>query len=137
MVARHPVVSRYQRSAYVDTSALVAMALREPSAAAVARRLASFHLLVSSNLLEAEMRSALAREDSGFGASLLSRIRWVMPTRPLSPEIAAALRVGYLRGADLWHIASALYAARTMPELVFITLDRRQENIAAGLGFAT
>lgn len=131
MVARHP------RSAYVDTSVLLAMAFGEPSATAVARRLASFPRLVSSNLLEAEMRSVLAREGREFDADRLARIRWVMPTRPLSPEIAAALRVGYLRGADLWHIASALYAARTMPELVFITLDRRQENIAAGLGFAT
>ena len=131
MVARHP------RSAYVDTSAVLAIALGEPSEEDMARRLASFPLIVSSNLLEAEMRSAIAREGSEFDAELLERVRWVMPTRPLSPEIAAALRVGYLRGADLWHIASALYAARTMPELVFITLDRRQENIAAGLGFAT
>ena len=75
------------------------------------RRLASFPLLVSSNLLEAEMYSALAREGNEFDADLLESIQWVMPTRPLGPEIATAWRVGYLRGADLWHIASALYAA--------------------------
>ena len=131
MAARHPP------SAYVDSSVLLTMAFEEPDAEDVARRLASYPRWVSSNLLEAEVRSALAREGNEFDADLLARIRWVMPTRPLSPEIAAALRVGYLRGADLWHIASALYAAQAMPELAFITLDRRQERIAAGLGFVT
>ena len=131
MAARHPP------SAYVDTSALLAIAFGEPAKEAIARRLASFPSWVSSNLLEAEMRSALAREGGEFDADPLERVRWVMPTRPLSPEIAAALRVGYLRGADLWHIASALYAAQAMPELAFITLDRRQERVAAGLGFVT
>ena len=103
----------------------------------MSRRLASFPLMVSSNLLEAEMRSAMAREGSEFDAEMLEHIQWVMPTRPLTPEIAAALRAGYLRGADLWHIASALYAARAMPALAFITLDRRQQSVAATLGFET
>ena len=125
------------RSAYVDTSALLAVALQEPGGVAMTRRLAGFPLVVSSNLLEAEMRSAMAREGNQFDASLLERIRWVMPTRPLTPEIAAALRAGYLRGADLWHLASALYAARAMPALAFITLDRRQQSVAASLGFET
>ena len=131
MVARHP------RSAYVDTSALLAIALTEPDGPATARRLATFPLLVSSNLLEAEMRSAMAREGSEFVPDRLARVRWVMPTRPLTPEIATALRAGYLRGADLWHLASALYAARAMPALAFITLDRRQQTVAASLGFET
>ena len=131
MIARHPP------SAYIDTSALLAMALGEPGEAAVARRLAGYPRWVSSNLLEAEVRSALARAGNEFDPDLLARIRWVMPTRPLTPEIAAALRVGYLRGADLWHIASALYAAQAMPELAFITLDQRQQRVAAGLGFVT
>ena len=131
MVARHP------RSAYVDTSALLAIALREPSREAVTQRLATFPRLVSSNLLEAEVHSALAREGNEFNPDLIARIRWVMPTRPLTPEIAAALRAGYLRGADLWHLASALYAARAMPALAFITLDRRQQTVAASLGFET
>ena len=103
----------------------------------MARRLATFPLVVSSNLLEAEMRSAMAREGNEFDASLLERIQWVMPTRPLTQEIAATLRAGYLRGADLWHLASALYAARAMPALAFITLDRRQQTVAASLGFET
>ena len=83
------------------------------------------------------MRSAMAREGSELDSDMIAHIRWVAPTRPLSAEMSAVLRVGYLRGADLWHVASALYAAGAMPELVFITLDRRQQTVAASLGFET
>ena len=122
--------------AYVDTSALLAIARIEPTAEPVARRLDGFRLLLSSNLLESEMRSAFALDAREFEPLLLSRIRWILPTRPLGPELADALRAGYLRGADLWHIATALYAARAVPSLAFLTLDRRQQGVAAALGFA-
>ena len=124
-------------SAYVDTSALLSVAFDEPAAEAVAQRLAEFASLVSSNLLEAELRSALAREGDAFAPRLLSRIEWVLPYRPLHDEIAAVLQVGYLRGADLWHMACAIYATRTMPGLAFLTLDQRQRGVAASLGFPT
>ena len=42
--------------AYVDTSVLTAIAFDEPGAAALAGRLDEFTRLVSSNLLEAELR---------------------------------------------------------------------------------
>lgn len=65
-------------------------------------------------------------------------VEWVLPTRPLGPEIAAALQVRYLRSGDLLHIATALYAVRTFGlELAFITLDSNQRAAAASLGFAT
>ena len=121
--------------AYVDSSALVAIARSEPSAQLIAGRLAEFSGWVSSNLLEAEMRSVFAQEGRDFGPELLAHIEWIFPDRPLSSEIAAVLRVGYLRGADLWHVANALYAARTFPGLAFITLDRRQQGVASALGF--
>ena len=124
-------------SAYVDSSALLSIAFNEPTAPEMAQRLAGFSLLVSSNLLEAEMQSALARDGNELEPpDLLSSIEWVLPTRPLGPEISDALRAGYLRGADLWHIATALYAARSVPGLAFVTLDRRQGGVAAALGFA-
>lgn len=124
-------------AAYVDTSALAAIAFDEQTAPSVATRLAGFSSLMSSNLLEAELRAAYTREAREFNHTLLFRIGWIFPDRPLSDEIAAALRVGYLRGADLWHIATALYAARTLPRLAFVTLDVRQLRVADGLGFAT
>lgn len=123
--------------AYVDTSALAAIAFDEQTAPSVATRLAGFSFLVSSNLLEAELRAAYTREAREFNHTLLFRIGWIFPDRPISAEIAAALRIGYLRGADLWHVATALYAARTLPRLAFITLDQRQLRVAVGLGFVT
>ena len=50
-----------QSVAYVDTSALTAIAFDEPGAAILARRLDEFTRLVSSNRLEAELRATFAR----------------------------------------------------------------------------
>ncbi|MDE2684566.1 MAG: PIN domain-containing protein [Chloroflexota bacterium] len=125
-------------TAYADTSALLAVALEEPTAATIAQRLAQFPRLVASNLLEAEMRAAFGRLGLEFDDGLLSDIEWVFLDRPLTEEIKHALSVAYLRGADLWHIATALYVQDTVAgEMTFITLDNRQRSVAANLGFAT
>ena len=121
--------------AYVDTSALVAIAFKERGGAAAARRLDGFTRLLSSNLLEAELRVAFAREGFDFETELVSGIEWVLPDRTLAPEFAKALQAGYLCGADLWHVAVALYVTEARIELSFITLDRRQRSVAAALGF--
>lgn len=121
--------------AYVDSSALLAVALHEPSAPSVIRRLAAFSRLASANLLEAEVRAALARERLAADSVLPYGIEWVHPDRPLTAEIVAILRVGYLRGADLWHIAVALYLEETLGDKVaFVTLDGRQGAVAGRLG---
>ena len=123
-------------SAYVDTSALLAVLLHETNGPDISRRLGGFDRLASSNLLEAEVRVAFARENLEFDPQILSGIEWVFPEFPLSQQFAAVLSSGYLRGADLWHVATALY---TFPEpggASFITLDRRQQTVAAALGFS-
>lgn len=53
---------------YVDTSALVAIAFDEPEGAQTSERLEGFSRLLSSNLLEAELRAAFAREQQEFDA---------------------------------------------------------------------
>ena len=121
--------------AYVDTSALVAIAFGEPGSAALVRRLGTFSGLLSSNLLEAELRAAYSREERHFPQDIVSGIEWVLPDRPLASEFAQVLEVGYLRGADLWHVATALYAARRPSGIWFVTLDMKQRKIAAALGF--
>ena len=124
-------------TAYVDTSALLTVAFEEPGAAAIAQRLTQFPRLVASNLLEAEVRAAFGRLALEFDDSLLSDIEWVFPDRPLTIEMRNTLTVAYLRGADLWHIATALYVKDTVVgEMTFITLDHRQRTAAANLGFA-
>ena len=124
------------RLAYVDTSCLVAITFAEAGATKVAGRLERMDRLFASNLLEAELRSALARE--GFSvdpAELLSGITWVYPNRPLSGEFAKIAVEGYVKGADLWHLACALFLAPEPKDLAFLTLDKRQEAVARKLGF--
>jgi predicted nucleic acid-binding protein len=124
------------RPAYVDTSCLVAIAFAEAGATKVAGRLARLDRLFASNLLEAELRSALAREGLSVDpAELLSGITWVYPNRPLSGEFGRIAVEGYVKGADLWHLACALFLAPEPKDLAFLTLDRRQEAVARKLGF--
>ena len=100
----------------------------------------SFHeLLVSSNLLEAEVsRAAFLRErrDLFIRHTGLILTGCFPPARCL-PEIAMAQSSGYLRGADLWHVANALYVAHTHDGVVFITTDQRQYEVASALDFET
>lgn len=123
----------------MDTSAVMAIALEEPAAPQIAQHLSSFVRLFSSNLLEAEARAAFHREGMAFDAGAFANITWVHPMRSLGPEMAKALEIGgYLKGADLWHIATALYVDETIiGRMAFVTLDHRQRTVAGNLGFAT
>jgi predicted nucleic acid-binding protein len=121
--------------AYIDTSALVAIAFGEDAGSELADRLREYDEILSSNLLEAEFRSALAREGVPGGGHILTWIIWILPNRPLSREIDRIIAAGYLRGADLWHLACALYVADEPEELVFVSLDERQNEVAGALGF--
>jgi len=123
--------------AYVDTSCLVAIAFGEKGATALGRRLERFDELLSSNLLEAELRASFVRENVEPDASYLDSIGWILPDRPLSQEMSAVLAAGYLRGADLWHLACALYVVDRPRDMSFVTLDSGQWAVAEVLGFAT
>lgn len=124
--------------AYVDTSCLVAIAFDEAGAGRMAAHLRRFDRIFSSNLLEAELRSALKREGvKGQELHMLSWLTWVYPNRPLTREFDRITALGYLKGADLWHLAHALFLAPDARDLTFLTLDKRQNEIAARLGFST
>lgn len=124
------------RVAYVDSSFLVAIAFAEPGSAALAQTLNENDVLLSSNLLEAELRAALRRDNvTADPTELLSSIVWVHPDRALTAEIKTVLGAGYIRGADLWHLASALFVAPKR-EIAFLTLDVRQREISKELGFS-
>jgi len=123
------------KACYVDTSCLVAVAFDESGSRRIAERLSSFEVVLSSTLLEAELRSAVAREGVQGADRLLSAISWILPTRRLTPEIDRVLGVGYARGADLQHLACALYVAEAPRDLPFLTLDTVQGELASTLGF--
>lgn len=122
--------------AYVDSSCLVAIAFGEPGYEEVVARLNRCERLFASNLLEAELRAALAREGAaGAEGDLLSGFTWIYPNRPLTAEYERILAAGTLKGADLWHVACALFLAPEPKELAFLSLDRPQKAVARALGF--
>jgi predicted nucleic acid-binding protein len=121
--------------AYVDTSCLVAIAFGESGSAVTQRALRSMDEVFSSNLLEAELGAAFAREGVQSDGGFLGGISWVLPDRPLGPEIGRVLTAGHLRGADAWHLACALFLSGDPARVSFLTLDTRQRSIAKALGF--
>lgn len=123
--------------AYVDSSCIVALAFREAGSTALRKRLRRFDRLVSSSLLEAEVSSALRREHQALTSEYWSAVELICPDRTLAAEIARTLDAGYLRGADCWHVATALYLAPDPAELAFLTLDSAQSAVALRLGFRT
>ena len=124
-------------TAYVDTSYLISIEFLEKDTPNLSRQLNSFDVLVSSNLLEAEFLAVYARARRQPELANLDRVAWIYPDRPLSPEIRTVLTKGYVKGADCWHLANALYAAgEDRASVSFLTLDARQKAIARSLGFA-
>jgi predicted nucleic acid-binding protein len=126
------------KMAYVDTSCIAALALDEPGATGLRRRFVKFDVLAASNLLEAELRATLHRErvdDLGGASAVFATITWLTPHQPLSAEIATVLAAGYVRGADCWHLATALYFSPEPSDIAFLTMDERQREVAKALGF--
>jgi predicted nucleic acid-binding protein len=125
-------------AAYVDSSCLIAVLLGEPAGVPLGHALGRYERLFASNLLDAEVCSAARRERVALlRPGAFRDLLWVLPGRSLGAEIDTALAAGYLRGADLWHVATALYLRVDIPELEFLTLDRAQGQVAAALGFPT
>lgn len=126
------------KRAYVDTSALVAIQFGEPERPRVLAVLRSHDELISSALVVAEMLATLRRAALPLASAdqLLARIDRLAPPDDLRTECEQALLVGSLRGADLWHVATALrLAGKQKKRLTFCTLDKAQRGVAAGLGF--
>ena len=120
--------------AYADASVFVALAFHEPEASRMRRRMLEFELVVTSTLTEAEVLSAITREQVNVQASPLLGAQLIGSSEPLTPEIEQVLRAGYLRGADCWHVAVALNFSPDR-DLTFLSLDKPQRAIAAKLGF--
>jgi uncharacterized protein with PIN domain len=123
-------------TAYVDTSVLVATLLGERSAAELRRRFGRFELLVSSPLLEAEVFAVFAREGLDVSAATTENVELVQVNRSLTAELYRVYAAGHVRGADAWHLATALYLSPDPSQLTFVTLDAAQGKVAESLGFA-
>jgi len=125
-------------AAYVDSSFAVAIVLGEPRARNLVRIVERFDEIVASDLLLAEVLSAAAREGVPLEAVLeaLEDLSLVLPDRTLRAEIQEILALGRLRGADLWHLACAMFVAgEARSEVSFLSRDEPQRRLARRLGF--
>jgi len=124
------------KTAYVDTSYLVAILFREAGWQRLRTALRPYQL-IASELVAAELLAVLRREQLSPAAAkdALAAIHWVFPDRSLRPEIDQVLARAYVRGADLWHLACACFIAPDPVRMSFLTCDERQREIAAAIGF--
>lgn len=118
----------------MDTSFVLAEAFGE-RAGRPKHRLEDFDAVFASKFLEAEYRSAFRREELEPLIELLAPITWMDVGRSLGLELERVLDAGYVRGADCWHLATALSLAPAPEELAFLTFDVRQRAVAKRLGF--
>lgn len=132
-----------------DSSAVVALLVREPSSAAAMREFELDPEVLAWWGTETECVSALARlerEGSLSGASLADALRrldalslaWreVQPTATVRRTETRLLRVHPLRAADAHQLAAAIVAAEGQPAtLPFVTLDDRLADAAGREGF--
>ncbi len=127
--------------AYLDPTALIPIVFgEEPVGATTQERLNRFPVLVSSNLLEAELRGRFEREGQLFDLDWLSGIEWVQPRGSLGSEMDRIQAFASLSPIRMWHLANAVYFADRLSltnrraDLAFITLNEQQETVARDLG---
>jgi hypothetical protein len=118
----------------------VAIVLGEPEAPRLQRILAAQDRILTSDLSVAEALAAAMREgvDVDLLRPALSSVTLILPSRSLEEEMRWALEFGRLRGADLWHVACALFVAGSVrSDLTFLSRDAAQRTVARRLGFPT
>ncbi len=111
------------RATYLDSSALVKLAVAEPESVALRRYLRRCRPLVSSALARTEVLRALLRA-----------IELVRVNDPLL-DTAGELQPDAVRSLDAIHLATALLFGKELGTVV--TYDERMANAAGQLGFRT
>jgi uncharacterized protein len=123
-----------ERATYVDSSALVKLAVREPESAALRRYLDRRRPLVSSALARTEVIRALIPLGTlavRRGRDVLARVDLLrLSDRVL--DAAGALTPADLRSLDAIHLASAAQLGSDLQS--FVTYDERLASAAAAHG---
>jgi predicted nucleic acid-binding protein len=137
--------------AYFDTSALVKRYIDEPGRRLV-QQLLRRHDCVTSAILPVELRSALRRRvaertlDRPRVSEILKRVaadRAYWTVIEVGTEVLSGaetlVAIHPVRTLDSIHLASAqLFATRlSMPEMLFVSADQRQTEVANAIGLMT
>jgi predicted nucleic acid-binding protein len=124
-----------ERATYVDSSALVKLAVREPESAALRRYLARRRPLVSSALARTEVARALlplGPDAIRRGRDVLARLDLLRINDRLL-DAAGMLAPADLRSLDAIHLASAEQFGSDLR--AFVTYDERLATAARDRGF--
>lgn len=129
-------MSAEQRLTYVDSSAIVKLAVAEPESAALRRYLSRRQPLVSSALVRTEVARALllsGPEAVARGEQVLRRIQLVRVNDRVLSE-AGRMAPTELRSLDAIHLASARHLGSAVRQIV--TYDARMADAAQVCGWA-
>ena len=123
------------KPAYIDTSLLIGLKFQRLPLPTM-RRIEKYELF-AGELVIAEMLAFGTREAIPEGQlwEALKGLSWVIPEGSLASELTRIAHSGYARGADLWHLACACYLSPIAGDLAFLTLDKRQRDLASRIGF--
>lgn len=129
-------MSAERRLTYVDTSAIVKLAVAEPESGALRRFLSRRQPLVTSALARTEVARALmpsGAEAVARGADVLQRIQ-VMRINDRVLRDAGSMDPAELRSLDAIHLASARQLGSSLKQIV--TYDERMADAATSLGWS-
>ena len=124
-----------ERATYVDSSALVKLAVQEAESAALRRFLGRHRPLVSSALARTELTRALlplGPEAVRRGRGVLARVD-LLRINDRVLDAAGSLEPPELRSLDAIHLASAELLGSDLRS--FVTYDERLAAAAVGRGF--
>jgi len=128
-------MSAEQRLTYIDSSAIVKLAVAEPESKALRRYLSRRQPLVSSALARTEVARALmpgGAEAVSRGQDVLRRIQLLRLNDRVLDE-AGRLKPADLRSLDAIHLASAQQLGPSVKRI--ITYDERMSDAAKTAGF--
>ena len=121
--------------AYLDASALVKLAVREPETPALERAVIEREAIFTSTIGAIELHRALARTGSANAVDQADAVLEAVFLAELTPDArarAGRLEPTSLRTLDAIHVATAL--SLSLADLDFITFDDRQAAAARACG---
>jgi predicted nucleic acid-binding protein len=127
---------------YWDSSAILSALFTDAHSKTAKNRADTKGLHFISTLVNAEVSAVIARmqRQHVLVETLVNAAFEVLDQGPWRRiytwpewEIVRALSAKWpLRGADLWHLATAITLRKEFPELTFLTFDKRLKNAANG-----